>query len=381
MFRRIVPDAFPPDITVIGKRDIGEDGILRAGEHGVLVGLHAGAGRDAEETGFRIDRAEVALFVELHPGDVVADGLDLPARNGRDQHGQVGLSAGRRERAGHILDFALRIGQLEDEHMLGHPAFVAGLHRRNAQGEALLAQQSVAAVTGAVGPDLAGFGEVSDVFFIHRRTGPDAVVALAGAERLADGVDAGNKFAVLAEHFKNFGADAGHDFHIDHNVRGIGEFDADLGNIRTDRAHREGNHIHRAALHAAVVKRSHGLLEFDRIDPVVGRAGILLLPGSDESTGFDTRHIGRIGAEQQAVRTLRRVQANGETGVNQLVAETVIFFAGTVTPVNGVGLAQLDPALDPLDQLFVAGRSRVELFRHDFEILRNMFWVGCSLLV
>ena len=31
VIRRIVADAFPPDIAVIGERDVGEDGVLRAG--------------------------------------------------------------------------------------------------------------------------------------------------------------------------------------------------------------------------------------------------------------------------------------------------------------------------------------------------------------
>ena len=51
-------------------------------------------------------------------------------------------------------------GDAEDEHVLGHPALVAGHGRGDAQGEALLAEQGVAAVAGAVGPDLAGLGEV-----------------------------------------------------------------------------------------------------------------------------------------------------------------------------------------------------------------------------
>ena len=43
----------------------------------VVVG---GAGGDAEEAGLGVDGVEAAVVAELHPGDVVADGLDLPAR-------------------------------------------------------------------------------------------------------------------------------------------------------------------------------------------------------------------------------------------------------------------------------------------------------------
>ena len=42
----------------------------------------AGARGDAEEAGLGVDGVEAAVVAELHPGDVVADGLDLPARAG-----------------------------------------------------------------------------------------------------------------------------------------------------------------------------------------------------------------------------------------------------------------------------------------------------------
>ena len=45
---------------------------------------------------------------------------------------------------------ALRRGEAEDEHVLGHPAFLLRDDRRDAQGETFLAQQRVAAVTRSV---------------------------------------------------------------------------------------------------------------------------------------------------------------------------------------------------------------------------------------
>ena len=39
----------------------------------------AGAGRDAEEPGLGVDRAQLAVGARREPGDVVADGLDVPA--------------------------------------------------------------------------------------------------------------------------------------------------------------------------------------------------------------------------------------------------------------------------------------------------------------
>ena len=45
-------------------------------------------------------------------GDVVADRLHLPAREGRVQHGQVRLATGRGERAGQVLRHAVGRGDL-----------------------------------------------------------------------------------------------------------------------------------------------------------------------------------------------------------------------------------------------------------------------------
>ena len=141
--------------------------------------------------------AEAAVGAELHPGDVVADRLDLPVGQGRDQHRQVGLAAGPREGAGHVLDRALRRGQLEDQHVLGEPALVARHRRGDPQREALLAEQRVAAVAGAVGPDLPRLGVVDDVLVVRVARPGDVLGALG--ERHPDRVHAGHELAVGAQ--------------------------------------------------------------------------------------------------------------------------------------------------------------------------------------
>ena len=47
--------------------------------------------------------------------------------------------------------------------MLGHPTFVPRLHRSDAQGVALLAQQGVSAVARAIRPNLARLRKMTDV--------------------------------------------------------------------------------------------------------------------------------------------------------------------------------------------------------------------------
>ena len=77
-------------------------------------------------------------------------------------------------------------------------------------------------------------------------------VLLARFERGADGVDAGHEFAIGAEHVEDLLAHAGHRAHVGDDVGGVGDFEADVGDRRTERAHRERDDVHRAALHAAL---------------------------------------------------------------------------------------------------------------------------------
>ena len=67
--------------------------------------------------------------------------------------------------------------------MLGQPALVAGHHRGDAQRVALLAQQRVAAVARAVGPDLPGLREVRDVLGLVARPRHVRLARLPAARR------------------------------------------------------------------------------------------------------------------------------------------------------------------------------------------------------
>ncbi len=76
---------------------------------------------------------------------------------------------------------------------------------------------------------------MDDVLFVV--AGPGDVL-LAGGERRADGVHAGDD---ALDVFVDFGedrrADAGHDAHVDDDVRRVSELDADLRHGRADGAH------------------------------------------------------------------------------------------------------------------------------------------------
>ena len=96
MRRCFLAHAFPPDIAVIGKADVGEDGVALQRAHAIGIGRRIGTRCNAEITRFRIDRIQAPVGTRLDPCNIVADGSDFPAlESGRwNQHSKVGLAAG-----------------------------------------------------------------------------------------------------------------------------------------------------------------------------------------------------------------------------------------------------------------------------------------------
>ena len=287
--RHVVGHALPPDVPVVGQCAVCEDRVAVDRVHRVGVRLLARAGRHAEEPRLGVDRVEAAVGAELHPRDVVADRLDLPPRQGRDQHRQIGLATRRRERGSDVLDRALRRRELEDQHVLGQPTLVTGHHRRDPQREALLAQQRVTAVARAERPDLPRLGEMDDVLVLgvaRPRHIPGAV-----AERHPDRMHARHELAVISERLQRGLPHPGHDPHRARDVRRVGQLHADVGLIRPDRAHRERHHVHRAAQHRAVEQLGQRPAHLLGLAPVVRRAGIGLVLRADERAILDPRDV------------------------------------------------------------------------------------------
>ena len=168
-------------------------------------------------------------------------------------------------------------GQLEDQHVLGQPALVAGHHAGDAQGVALLAEQRVAAVPGAEGPDRPLLGELHDVLGVVARPGTSAWPSSSGmpTECRAGTKAAGVELLHPAQHV---GAHPGHHAHRDGDVRRVGDLDAEHRLLGLEVAHHERDDVHRAALHAAVVEPAHEGLH------LVGSIQLLVGPQSFSST-------------------------------------------------------------------------------------------------
>ena len=188
------------------------------------------------------------------PGDVVADRPHLVAEvlEGRDEHRQVRLAAGGGERGRDVVPLLPGSLELEDEHVLGHPALVARHGAGDAQREALLAEERVAAVAGADAPDEPLLREVHDEAAL-RATGRRANGGRARSRRRPPSWSS----AACAH--------ARHDPHVGDDVRAVRDLDPDLAERRAERPHHVGHDVHRPALHGAL--RTAG-----RPSPAPGRA-------------------------------------------------------------------------------------------------------------
>ena len=343
----------PPHIAVIGQRHVGIDAVGVERFHGVEIRLGRGAWRHAEEAGLGIDGVEPAVLAELHPADVVADGLGLPAGNGRHQHGEVGLAAGRGEGRGHELRLALGIGELEDQHVLGHPALVAGLHRSDAQRMALLAEERIAAIARAIRPDLARLGEMRDV--LRLVAGPRHVGGSRRGQRIADRVHAAHEILALPKRLQDFVADAGHDVHVGDGVSRVGHHDADAGDGGADRAHGIRHHVHGAAGHRSVIELGQRRLHLGRVEPVVGGPRVVLRLRADIGLVLDPRDVRRVRAHQDRVRPLLRVEPHRRAAIDQRLQEMLIFLLRAVAPHHLLRLEQSLGLFDEGQNLGVGG--------------------------
>ena len=255
--------------------------------------------------------------------------------------------------------------------MLGHPALVAGFHARDAERVAFLAEQRVAAVARAVGPDLAGLGEVRDVLGLV--AGPGHVGRRGRRQRIAHGVHAAHEIFALPERLPHLVADAGHDVHVGDGVGAVRHHDADAGDRRADRSHRIRQHIHGAAGHGAVIELGERCLHLGGVEPVVGRTRVVLALRADVGLVLDAGDVEGVGAHEDRVRPLLRVEPQRRAAIDQRFQHALIFVLGAVAPHDLVRLEQLPCFLDESEHLRIGGlcflRGNLRLNAHAAESL------------
>ena len=336
--------ALPPDVAVRRARHVREDRVAHDRLHGVRVRLVARARRHAEVAVLRVDGVEAAVLTDAHPRDVVTDGPDLPALEalGRDHHREVRLAAGARERRRHVRHLALGALDAEDEHVLREPAFLLAEVAADAEREALLPEEDVAAVAGADGPDRVVLREVAD----------EAALRVA-VER---GVQAAVEVVRVAEHVERDATHAGHDPHVEHDVDAVGQLDADLRHLRAGRSHDVRHDVHRAALHRAVEELAELGVGLAGRHPVVGGAGLVLCRRADERELLDARDVVRVRAVQVAAGELLLVQRLDDLLRDGLVRQPLLLGLAAVAPDDPVRLRERGHLRDPLEQLIVLGK-------------------------
>ena len=217
--------------------------------------------------------------------------------------------------------------------MLGEPAFVAPEHRSDAQREALLSEQGVAAVARAERNDLASLWEVDDVLVL--RVARPSDVLLAALKGLADRVQARHELAVT-EYFEGAGAHARHDLHAHRDVGRVGDLDTDVTDLRTEGAHGEGHHVHGAPLHASAKESVELGAHLFGVTPVVRGTSVDLLLRADVRAVFDASNVTRVREGVVTVGTLLGVQSTERSGFDETLAEFVVFGLGSVAPVDTI---------------------------------------------
>ena len=227
------------------------------------------------------------------------------------QPGSVGTSIARfvlphalGNAAGDVTHLALRVRELEDQHVLGEPALVARHHAtrcaaRSTSCRAARCRRSPSRTTGSRASP--GSARCTCRSLLHGH----GDVGLAGLERHADRVHARDELAVGAEHVERALAHAGHDAHAHGDVRGVGELDADVRDRRAERAHRERHDVERAAAHRARVeaRASRARISAGSRQLLVGPASISLL-AADERAVLDAGDVAGVAARVEAVRAL-----------------------------------------------------------------------------
>ena len=234
--------------------------------------------------------------------------------------------------------------------MLRHPAFPPGHVRGDAEGEALLPEQGIAAIAGPVGPDQVLLGKMADVLLLDRGAWPRGVL-LSRDKGSSDGMEAGNELSVRYEHIHHLRTDPGHDVHIAHDIGTVGQLNADLRDGRADGPHGKGNDVQGAALHAALVQPPHGLLELIGMHPVVRGAGLFLRARADVGAVLHAGHVAGIGTEQETVRPL--LKRDRHAALLQERHHPVILLFCPVAPGDRVGPAEVSDLLHPAVQFFI----------------------------
>ncbi len=232
----------PPGFPRSRHGHVGEYRVSFHRAHHVRIRQRVGSRRNAKKSRLGIDRMQIAVRPRLHPRDVVTHGPYSIAGvlESRNHHGQVGLAACARKRRRHVGHFARGVLEPQDQHVLRHPTLFARHPARNAQREAFLPQQRVAAVSRANAPD--------QLFFWKMQYEAPRWI------QIAQRMQPGHKVIRLADPIERDLPDSRHDVHARHDVGAVRHLHARACHVRMRIrwTHQVGHHIHRAPGHCSI---------------------------------------------------------------------------------------------------------------------------------
>ena len=220
------------------------------------------------------------------------------------------------------------------------PSFLAEV-AGDAQGEALLAEQRVAAVAGADRPDGVVLREVAD----------EALVGVAIANRVDAPVEAVGRPEPVERHPSH----AGHDPHGEDDVDGVGDLDAHLGEGGAGGSHDVGDDVERAPLHGSIEQAREEGPGLGGGHPVVGGPGLFLGGRTDEREVLYAGDVVLVRVVIVATGPLRLVERDEGPGRHGLLHQPVVLGLGAVAPDDAVGLEELFGLIDPAGQVWVVG--------------------------
>ena len=217
------------------------------------------------------------------------------------------LPQARRERRRDVVHLPLRRGELEDQHVLGQPALVAG-HRRWRSAASSTSCRAASCRRSRSRSDQISrvSGKWEMYLVVVARPGH---VGLARLQRRADRVQRRHEVGVRRPSRPAPRVPIRVMIRIEATTYALSVISTpNIGLSALERAHAERDHVHRPAAHAAAVQLGHPGLHLGRGHPVVGRAGVGLVDRADEGALLDPGHVGRVGAGPERVGLLLRVE-------------------------------------------------------------------------
>lgn len=126
-----------------------------------------------------------------------------------------------------------------------------------------------------------------------------------------------------------------------------------MRDVRAQGSHREGDDVHRAALHAALEQPVERRAHLDGVTPVVGRTRVDLVRRADVGAVLDSRHVARVRDRVVAVGALGVRKPLKGPLIDEQLTEFVVLALGAVAPIDTIGGSELRHFFDPVNELLI----------------------------